>query len=378
MDSGGMIEGDAVLIEAYEAYQAAYFKRRDLPATLAFFDSEIGGFGSAPDEFAAGLEAARRLYGRDIAQVAAPVGVDRDFLIARRLGPDFGLVMERSTLTIDTADGRLVIPGLRGSYAFVRRAGEWKMVQFHISTAMSEVEESESYPIEALRARNEELERLVALRTSELERALAEKEALLKEVHHRIKNNMATIAAIFTLNAGEHPGAAGEALLDAAGRVNSMMALYDQLYRKEAYRDLRFRDYVGTLLGGLENTIGSERKVLVENEVSGAILSVEDTFHLGIVINELVTNAYKYAFQGRADGTIRVSFVGEDPATWLLEVGDDGVGLPAGAIPASHGFGMSLVEVMAKQLGASFVAENSPGGGARLALVKGRGKTQDR
>jgi PAS domain S-box-containing protein len=200
-----------------------------------------------------------------------------------------------------------------------------------------------------------------------VKRLLEEKELLLHEVHHRIKNNMATMAGILSLQADTvSDPAAKAALLDARSRMQSMMVLYTKLYVTPAVGALDVELYLSPLIDKILSTFQNAGGVRVDKRFEEFVLDARTLFSLGLIVNELLTNAMKHAFVGRAEGTISVSISREGEAV-RLEVADDGVGFPDTTDPkSSAGFGLNLVRILATQLRGSFSVEN--GGGARFVL----------
>jgi two-component sensor histidine kinase len=200
-----------------------------------------------------------------------------------------------------------------------------------------------------------------------IENLLKEKELLLKEVHHRVKNNMNTIASLLSIQANLQgdPGIAG-ILQDAVGRVESMEILYDKLYRSENIRAMSIKAYFQSLIGEIVGTFPGKDLVKVETRIEDFILDAKTLYALGIIVNELITNAMKYAFTGRSGGVLRVeASTREDRATVVIE--DDGIGIAESARSgASGGFGLKLVEMMAEQIGGSLSSE--AGRGAKFVL----------
>ncbi len=180
---------------------------------------------------------------------------------------------------------------------------------------------------------------------------LAEKELLLKEVHHRIKNNMNTISGLLSLQAGaiEEPSAIA-ALQDAGNRIQSMSLLYDKLYQTSTFSELSIKDYVSTLADEILDNFPNRYLVTVEKDLQDFMLDAKRLQPLGIIINELLTNIMKYAFEGRAKGRISLS-AGESQGRLRFSIHDDGKGLPeAISLENSTGFGLQLVHALALQL----------------------------
>lgn len=132
---------------------------------------------------------------------------------------------------------------------------------------------------------------------------LREKELLLREVHHRIKNNMNTIRGLLLLQAADlKDSAAATALHDAESRVQSMMILYDKLYRSHDYKEISVRLYLGPLADEIMGHFPGRGKVRFKKNIEDFVLGAKIIFPLGIIVNELITNIMKYAFTGRESG----------------------------------------------------------------------------
>lgn len=210
------------------------------------------------------------------------------------------------------------------------------------------------------RARKDE----VMLRASDarLQTLLAERELMLKEVHHRIKNNMNIMAAILRLQSSEErETCASASLSDAASRLDSMMFLYDKLYRSELNGSLSLAAYLPTLTAEIAGTFSGKGSVKVETQVEDVILNAKVLSYLGIIVNELVTNAMKHAFAEGPAGRILVS-ASREGSRVSLSVVDDGVGLPAGfSFAESKGFGSRLVAMLVEQIGGRLRIDASRG-----------------
>lgn len=205
---------------------------------------------------------------------------------------------------------------------------------------------------------------------AQVQELLAEKEIILKEVHHRIKNNMSTIYAILSLHARaavDPPAAA--ALEDAGSRVQCMMLLYDKLYKSAGFQEASIKEYLPDLIEEIAANFPNRRSVLIATEVDDITLDAAKLSTLGIIVNELLTNIMKYAFVGRASGRIEVSAVLSGNLV-TLAIQDDGCGMPEAIdLESSTGFGLSLVAALTKQLQGSIRIER--GKGTRIVLEFG-------
>ncbi len=186
----------------------------------------------------------------------------------------------------------------------------------------------------------------------EIKKLLKEKELLLKEVHHRIKNNMNTIKGLITLQICNLTDPSFTSLLeDIEHRVQSMIVLYDKLYCSENYRELSVKDYLETLAEEIICNFPNRDIVKLETDVEDFILNVSFLAPLGIIVNELLTNIMKHAFNGKDSGLIRVS-MSLKGNTANLVIHDNGRGLPEDVkFDGDTGFGLNLVNMLIEQIG---------------------------
>lgn len=184
-----------------------------------------------------------------------------------------------------------------------------------------------------------------------LTNSLAEKEVLLREVHHRVKNNLQVISSLLYLQAetAGNPEAA-VLLADSRGRVASMALVHEELYRSEDLSRVGLRDYVDKLVSRLMDAWRDGRNIVCATDVIPVLVPVDKAVPFGLALNELVTNAIKHAFAGREAGRVEVRVTEADG--WITaEVADDGVGLPADfSMDSERTLGMRLVTSLAGQL----------------------------
>lgn len=191
---------------------------------------------------------------------------------------------------------------------------------------------------------------------------LSEKELLLKEVHHRIKNNMNTIKGLLFLQAdGTKDSAIAAILHDAENRVQIMMILYDKLYCSSDFRGMQSRSYLGTLVDDIIANFPNNSIVKVDKKIEDFYIKVNILLPLGIIINEILTNMMKYAFTGRGSGVINVSIsLNGSYVTFILS--DNGNGIPDSvSFENSTGFGLTLVNMLTQQIGGTIRIERGIG-----------------
>jgi PAS domain S-box-containing protein len=193
-------------------------------------------------------------------------------------------------------------------------------------------------------------------------RLLEEKELILREVHHRIKNNMGTMHSFLRLQAGlVDDRVAVAALEDAAARVQSMLVLYDKLYQHSDFQTVSMPLYVTALVDEIAVNFPNAASVAIRKEIGDFSLDIKRAQALGIMINELITNAMIYAFPGRADGHIMVT-AAQVGSLVRFSIEDDGVGMPDFLdFESSGGFGFTLIAGLARQLDGALRLERSQG-----------------
>ena len=210
-------------------------------------------------------------------------------------------------------------------------------------------------------------ERLAA--ENRIQSLLGEKELILKEVHHRIKNNFSTVRGLlgFQADSIRDPDAV-DAFRATEGRIQSMALLYEKLYESSDFTTVSLADYLPELVGDVVSNFPDAGRVTIESKVDDVILNARQVQPLGIIINELVTNVMKYAFAGKDHGRIGVSAVIVD-GNVVVVLEDDGIGAAAHTEPGTAaGFGMTLVTMLASQLRGSISFERASGTRATLSF----------
>jgi PAS domain S-box-containing protein len=182
--------------------------------------------------------------------------------------------------------------------------------------------------------------------------ALLEKDVLLKEVHHRVKNNMQVISSLLNLQAGqEQDERVLEALREAQDRVAAMALVHENLYRSQSLAEIDLRTYLDGLLNTAARSYsGSGRQVTLNVSVEpGLILHLEQAVPCGLVLNEIISNTFKHAFPDGRSGHIQVNARQLENRKVEIRVSDSGIGLPEGFDPETDGYlGMMLIHSLVK------------------------------
>lgn len=239
----------------------------------------------------------------------------------------------------------------------------------------------------------EGLEVMVAQRTEQLQHEIAERqqaeqnlEVMLREIHHRVKNNLNVIIALIDLQKeGQADVQVLQVFKELQARAYTMALVHESLYRSPNLVKVNFSGYLNTLTAYLQSMYGpvdQGLQVRIAVEAENVDLKIETAIPCGLVVNELVTNALKYAFKdGRFKAmieagdqpqiTVRLELDGENENGFILSVCDNGVGLPDGfEWQSATTLGLQLVQVLARQLGGRITLNSSSGAAWRLAFTE--------
>jgi two-component sensor histidine kinase len=212
------------------------------------------------------------------------------------------------------------------------------------------------------------------VRSEQIVRAsLREKEVLLKEIHHRVKNNLQVISSLLNLQARYLPDPAARAIFSQSqNRVQSIALVHERLYESADLSHVNFAKYVVILLDNIFDTYGAtNRGISKVIDIGDANLTVDVAVPCGLIVNEVVTNALKHAFPEGRKGTVKVSLREGPDQTLDLTIEDDGVGIPPGIDPRNTvSLGLDLVTTFAEQLNAEVEIAREGGTSFRFRFRK--------
>jgi PAS domain S-box-containing protein len=198
----------------------------------------------------------------------------------------------------------------------------------------------------------------------ELANSLKEKELLLKEVHHRVKNNMQVISSLLNIQAETVGDEVFAGLLgESQQRIKSMAMIHENFYQSDNLSEIDFGDYINMLANSLHRFYAVKGEMVnLDIQVDNIALDLETAVPCGIIINELISNSLKHAFKGRESrGTVSVRFKNVD-CSYILQIEDDGVGLPDGfTLDSSTSMGMEIVSILTQQLDGRLQYESANG-----------------
>ncbi|MCX6561362.1 MAG: PAS domain S-box protein [Candidatus Aminicenantes bacterium] len=205
----------------------------------------------------------------------------------------------------------------------------------------------------------------------ELAGALAEKDILIKEVHHRVKNNLQVISSLLNLQSRflKHPDDV-DLFKESQRRIRSMALIHEKLYQSKSLSRIEFSSYAKRLIENLmaSNAPGGQR-IGLRPEVEEVFLDIQTAIPLGLIVNELVMNALKHGFPDGRAGTVRLGLRVDEEGRIEMKVGDDGVGLPQGLdVMASDSMGMQIVGMLTDQLEGQLEIDRTAGTEFRLTF----------
>jgi PAS domain S-box-containing protein len=201
--------------------------------------------------------------------------------------------------------------------------------------------------------------------------SLREKEVLLKEIHHRVKNNLAVISSLFYLQSTyTHDEQCKRIFRESQDRVRSMALVHETLYRSERLADVDFAEYARVLADHLFRSHSVVTGVRLKLDLSPIRMSIDVAVPCGLILNELMSNALKHAFRAGCPGEIMVSLCTIDGERCVLAVGDDGAGIPSDLDTGStQSLGLRLIHSLTGQLHGKFeLLANNPGTLARVTV----------
>lgn len=200
------------------------------------------------------------------------------------------------------------------------------------------------------------------LLNSELDTKNKQNELLLKEIHHRVKNNLELVKSLLALQSAKlEDSATKDAMMASQNRVQSMGIIHQKLYQGENLGSIEMKDYFLNLGEGILDTFNADEKVKIECAMDNLELDVDTAVPIGLIVNELLTNALKYAFPKDGKGNILISLSQSTPETLTLKVTDNGVGKVIGMTPSGTGFGSQLIQLLTQQLDGQMFEEHKNG-----------------
>ncbi|MFT4662952.1 MAG: two-component sensor histidine kinase [Flavobacteriales bacterium] len=209
--------------------------------------------------------------------------------------------------------------------------------------------------------RNKQNEELLKLNES-LDAKNQQNELLLKEIHHRVKNNLAIVQSLLTLQSAKMNDSDGkEAMLASKNRVQSMGILHQRLYQGKNLGAIEMKEYFVNLSKEILDSFGAQERVKIQCLMGELELDIDTALPIGLIVNELLTNALKYAFPQGESGKIIITLERKGSSELQLQVKDNGIGKQEVDTKQTEGFGTQLVQLLTKQLKGTLTEESGDG-----------------
>lgn len=211
----------------------------------------------------------------------------------------------------------------------------------------------------------------VGNKTEEIQKSLNEKKVLLKEIHHRVKNNLSIISGLIGLQLDNTDDKTAQNVLkDSQSRIQSMALVHDKLYQTESLSDIRLDSYLKELVEAISGTFQEYSKsVDLKFNLDAVKMDIEKVIPCGLLVNELVVNAYKHAFSINEKGILEVNLSLENNRV-TLSVADNGPGLPKDfELGSGDSLGSLLIQTFAAQLEADTEINERGGGGTKFTFT---------
>ncbi len=192
------------------------------------------------------------------------------------------------------------------------------------------------------------------------QKSLEEKEVLLKEIHHRVKNNMQTVISLLKIQSLDAKELSVQDFISVSeARINSMVMVHENLYQNHDLSKVDFKEYLNNLTASIKSTYQGFKKIELQIDISNIYFDVQTAIPIGLIVNELVNNAYKHAFKNEEKGLILIQIT-QINDEYQLMVCDDGLGISDHQIN-DNGLGLELVCLLVSQIKGNLEMDNSNG-----------------
>ena len=211
-----------------------------------------------------------------------------------------------------------------------------------------------------------------------IRKQLNEKETLLRAIHHRVKNNIASIESLLSIQARSIENEEAQSIIqNAIGRVSCVRILYETLLKAQNYSELSVKSFLCSILEKIVELYSKGEAVEIETDMEEFQITQRYLFPLGVIFEELLTNVFKYAFEDIEKGRIRILLKKNTDST-VLEIHDNGKGLPKDFnIEKTAGFGLRIVKMLSSEIDADFRLDNHDGTQCRIIMSRSDNFSKD-
>jgi two-component sensor histidine kinase/sensor domain CHASE-containing protein len=201
-----------------------------------------------------------------------------------------------------------------------------------------------------LKRNRDHLEEIVESRTVQLNNSIQEKEVLLREIHHRVKNNMQIVSSLLKLQSQNiEDKKYRDIFIDSQNRIQAMALIHQKLYQSESIAQINFKEYIDGIVSNIFESYGQKSNIIFDINIENIHIKIDYAVPCGLIINELVTNSFKYAFPDGRQGKIKISVKSNDNDMIQISISDNGIGIPKDMdIRNTKSLGLKLITGLAE------------------------------
>ena len=237
-----------------------------------------------------------------------------------------------------------------------------------LAKSISQMQENICQNIKSLEDENKQRRKVEV----QLKKSSKEKEILLNEIHHRVKNNLAVIISLLNVQASmiKNKEQALIAFEESQHRIYSMALIHELLYISNNFERIRVKDYIENILQYLEAIYLNNKNIEKEVDLEDLFVDLNYAVPLGIILNEVITNMYKHAFKNKESGNILIKFINRKKSGYLLEISDDGNGFPCDFnYRESDTMGLTMINSLIEQIQGSLEIHTVPESGTKFSIT---------
>jgi len=209
----------------------------------------------------------------------------------------------------------------------------------------------------------EKLEKIISERTYEIQKQSEEKEILLKEIHHRVKNNLQVINSLINIQSSYVEDEKSLSIFEECkNRIRTIALIHEKLYKSNDFKKINFNDYIVLLVQDLVKTYNVDKEIELKTDLQIEFFNLNTLVPLGLLLNEIISNSFKYAFENVEKGVITITLLENGFNQFELVVGDNGKGYEGEPNnPSRSTLGLELIKILSEQLDGNIIKLNLPG-----------------
>lgn len=230
-----------------------------------------------------------------------------------------------------------------------------------------------SYLYISILKRKRQIEKMniaISNQKNEIEHSLKEKEILLKEVHHRVKNNLQIISSILDLQLlSTNNTELIEKLREGQNRIQTIALIHKNMYQKELYSEINFKEYIEELIQQIKQTHNSNNEIEINYNIQPVLLSLDFTIPLSLIVTEIISNSFKHAFKDQKNGEISIYFEELSPKKHILKITDNGCGFETDQINSNDSIGLDLIQGLTEQIYGEITIDSTINNGTTITIT---------